>query len=242
MKKKIALLLGTCMILALAGCGNQQDTTATTTVTAAEATEEMAAPTETAEKSESAETEKTTAGAGMEGTETSDGEEDDGTAFADAAVVYFSATGNTSAVADTLAQVLGAEVYEIVPETAYTEADLNYSDDSCRANQEMEDETARPGISSDLSAVEGYETVYIGYPIWWGTAPRIINTFLESYDFSGKTIYTFCTSGSSGVETSVRDLQSAYPDLNIVGGRRFNASVSADEIGSWLEELAVSGS
>lgn len=225
MKKKIALLLGTCMMLALAGCGNQQDTTEA--ATAAAATEEAG---------------ETTAGAGTEGTDTSDSEETDGAASADAAVVYFSATGNTSSVADTLAEALGAEIYEIVPETAYTEADLNYNDDSSRANQEMEDETARPGISSDLSAAAAYETVYIGYPIWWGTAPRIINTFLESYDLSGKTIYTFCTSGSSGVETSIGDLRSAYPDLNIAGGRRFSASASADEIGNWLEELAVSGS
>lgn len=156
-------------------------------------------------------------------------------------VVYFSATGNTEAVAELIAAQTGADIFEIIPETEYTDDDLNYSDDSCRANQEMDDENARPAISSDLSAVSEYDVIYLGYPIWWGTAPRIIQTFLESYDLSQSTIYTFCTSGSSGIEGSVSDLQSLYPDINIVSGKRFSGA-SEEDVQEWLGELSVSDS
>lgn len=152
------------------------------------------------------------------------------------AVVYFSGTGNTQKVAQKMADILDADIFEIKPEEPYTEEDLNYNDDNCRANQEMEDDSARPAIANDLSAVMAYDTVYIGHPIWWGTAPRIIQTFLETYDLSGKTIYTFCTSGGSGIEQSISDLQKDYPKLNILSGHRFSKDVT-EEIKEWLEEL-----
>lgn len=155
------------------------------------------------------------------------------------AVIYFSATGNTEAVAELIAAQTGADIFEIIPETEYTDDDLNYSDDSCRANQEMDDENARPAISSDLSAVSEYDVIYLGYPIWWGTAPRIIQTFLESYDLSQATVYTFCTSGGSGIEGSVSDLQSLYPNINIVSGKRFSGA-SEEDVQEWLGELGVS--
>ncbi len=151
-------------------------------------------------------------------------------ALAKTAVVYFSASGNTKAVAANMAKVIGADVLEITPAEPYTGADLNYHDDNCRANREMKDPAARPGIANDLSAVTGYDTVVIGYPIWWGVAPRIINTFLEKYDLSGREIYTFCTAIGSSVEKSVSELKAAYPKLNIIRGTRLYHSSSDDEL------------
>ena len=153
------------------------------------------------------------------------------------AIVYFSATGTTKTVAETMSSVLNADLYEIVPAQPYSSDDLNYNNDSCRANLEMNDEDARPEIAKDLSAAENADAIYIGYPIWWGTAPKIIYTFLESYDLSGKAIYLFCTSGGSGVEQSVRYLQKEYPELNIISGRRFSAGTSAQDIQEWVSEL-----
>ena len=95
------------------------------------------------------------------------------------------------------------DIFEIIPENMYTADDLNYNDDNCRANQEMNDDSARPAISNDLSVVSEYDVIYLGYPIWWGTAPRIIQTFIENYDVSGATVYMFCTSGGSGIESSI---------------------------------------
>lgn len=151
-------------------------------------------------------------------------------------VVYFSGTGNTREVANLLAKEADADIYEIVPENVYTSDDLNYNDDNCRANQEMNDDTARPAISNDLSAVSEYDVIYLGYPIWWGTAPRIIQTFIESYDISGATVYLFCTSGSSGIEKSISDLQQLYPDINIADGKRLNNATESD-IREWIQSL-----
>ncbi len=152
-------------------------------------------------------------------------------------IVYFSATGTTKTVAETMSSALSADLYEIVPAQPYSSDDLNYNNDSCRANLEMNDKNARPEISNDLSAVENADTIYIGYPIWWGTAPKIIHTFLESYDLSGKAIYLFCTSGGSGVEQSVKNLQNEYSELNIISGHRFSSGASAQDIQEWASEL-----
>lgn len=129
-----------------------------------------------------------------------------------------------------------ADIFEIIPENMYTADDLNYNDDKCRANQEMNDDSARPAISNDLSVVSGYDVIYLGYPIWWGTAPRIIQTFIENYDISGATVYMFCTSGGSGIESSISDLQMLYPDINIVDGKRLNDATETD-IREWIESL-----
>ena len=165
------------------------------------------------------------------GSEPEGGNAPDGTA-----VVYFSATGTTAKAAELIAEETGAELFEIVPEVPYTAEDLAYQNDSCRANQEMKDGTARPAIISDLSGVSGCGTVYLGYPIWWGTAPRIIQTFLDSGAPDGATVYLFCTSGGSGVEQSVRDLQELYPNVNIAGGKRLNGASQAD-VQEWINSL-----
>lgn len=152
------------------------------------------------------------------------------------AVVYFSATGTTAEVAKAIAQETGGDLFEIVPQEVYISEDLNYHDDQCRANKEMDDDEARPAISSDLSAVSDYDEVYLGYPIWWGTAPRIIQTVLESTDLSKAAVYTFCTSGGSGIEQSVRDLQELYPDVNLISGKRFTKA-SKDDVRTWIDSL-----
>lgn len=152
------------------------------------------------------------------------------------AVVCFSGTGNTMAVAETIAHVIGADLFEMIPAEKYTDEDLNYSDDNCRANKEQNDPDARPEIENDLSAVEEYRTIYLGYPIWWGTNPRIIQTFLDTNNLSDATIYTFCTSGGSGIERSISDLQASYPDLQIVTGKRLN-NASENDIKEWIEGI-----
>ncbi len=151
-------------------------------------------------------------------------------------VVYFSATGNTESMAETIAEVTGADIYEIVPEDPYTSEDLNYSDDNCRANQEMNDESARPAISGEIENIDEYDTIFLGYPIWWGTMPRIINTFLDTYDLSGKTIMPFCTSGSSGISTSVSAIRSICSDSDVLEGMRGTSSTTETQIEEWISE------
>ena len=113
-----------------------------------------------------------------------------------------------------------ADLYELTPEQPYTSQDLSYNNDACRASQEQKDPAARPRIAGQPLDLSQYGTIYLGYPIWWGTAPRIINTFLDTYDLTGKTIRPFCTSGSSGIETSVADIRAAAPEVNVTAGLR----------------------
>lgn len=152
------------------------------------------------------------------------------------AVVFFSATGNTKAVAEVIATKTEADIYEIVPSEEYSDADLNYNDNNCRANKEQNDDTSRPKISNDLSVTSDYDVIYLGYPIWWGTVPRIIQTYIEQYDLSDVTVYTFCTSGSSGIERSMQDLKGWYSDVNIVSGKRLDDADKSD-IQAWLDSL-----
>ena len=152
-------------------------------------------------------------------------------------VAYFSATGNTAGIAQHLQTVLDADLFEIVPEVPYTDEDLNYSNDDCRANREQNDPAARPVISSALENPERYDVVFLGYPIWWGQAPKIIYTFLERYDFGDATIVPFCTSGSSGIGGSLEDLQALAPDANWLSGQRFSGNAAESEVASWVEGL-----
>lgn len=146
-------------------------------------------------------------------------------------VAYFSATGNTRPVAERVAELTGGDLFEIVPAQPYTSADLNYNTD-CRANAEQNDPDARPAIANAVADMEGYDAVLIGYPIWWGRAPKIIHTFLETYDLSGKTIATFCTSGGSGHEdTTIRGYE---PDATWLEGRRFSGT---SQVESWVNGL-----
>lgn len=151
-------------------------------------------------------------------------------------VAYFSCTNNTENIAKHLEAILDADLYEIVPETPYSAADLNYNTD-CRANQEQNDPTARPAISGSVEHMEQYDTVFLGYPIWWGQAPKILYTFLESYDFSGKTIVPFCTSGSSGIGSSATNLHSLADGATWLDGRRFSGSAAESDVKAWVDGL-----
>lgn len=154
-------------------------------------------------------------------------------------VAYFSATGTTEQVAQQAAEILGADIYEIVPEEPYTEEDLAYYTGG-RADQEQDDPNTRPGIANRVEDMDQYDTVLLGYPIWHGQAPRIISTFLESYDFSGKTIVPFCTSHSSGVGSSADNLHSLCQDtVTWTEGTRFASGASGDEILSWLQSQGL---
>lgn len=155
-------------------------------------------------------------------------------------VAYFSCTGNTATVAGVIADVARADLHEIVPEEPYTDEDLNYRDNTTRSSIEMNDPAARPAIADEVEDMAQYDIIFVGYPIWWGVSPRIVSTFIKSYDFAGKTIIPFCTSGSSGFGTSDAALKEATPDANWLEGRRFGASDSPEEIGEWLETLTLS--
>ena len=152
-------------------------------------------------------------------------------------VAYFSATGTTEQVAQQAAEILGADLYEIVPEEPYTEADLAYYTGG-RADQEQGDPNARPAINGSVEDMSQYDTVLLGYPIWHGQAPRIISTFLESYDFAGKTIIPFCTSHSSGVGSRADNLHDLCPDtVTWIEGTHFASGASGKEIGNWLQNI-----
>ena len=153
-----------------------------------------------------------------------------------ALTVYFSCTGNTKYLAEKVAKTAGTDLYEIVPEIPYTSDDLNYNNNSSRANQEQNDPDARPAISGNVENISDYDTIILGYPIWWGTIPRIINTFLESYDLSGKTIMPFCTSGSTSISGSVSAIRSAYPDITVTEGLRGTNSTTTAQIEKWLTD------
>ena len=144
-------------------------------------------------------------------------------------VAYFSCTNTTKGRAESLQSKLEADIYQIVPTVAYTSADLNYNTD-CRANREQNDSKARPEISGGVDDMAQYDVVYIGYPIWWGQAPKIIYTFLESYDFSGKTLIPFCTSASSGMGSSGTNLHASAPDAVWKSGCRVGSSGDIDAL------------
>lgn len=154
-------------------------------------------------------------------------------------VACFSVTGNTAPIAQLAAEVLNADYYEIVPETPYTDADIQYTNSACRANREQEDDACRPAIAGETLDMSGYDTVLIAYPIWWGEEPRIIDTFMETYDLSGKALATFCTSGGSGISTAERNLQTLAPDGNWLGAKRFQVGADRMTVQSWLSEIGI---
>lgn len=149
-------------------------------------------------------------------------------------VLYFSATGTTKKVADKIATKSNSDIIEIIPKEEYKSEDLNYNSD-CRANREQRDSKARPEIKNKID-ISKYDTIYLGYPIWWGTNPKIILTLLDTYDFSNKTIIPFCTSGSTGISESVNDLRSYNSKLNIKNGQRFSSSSSDEEILNFIKK------
>lgn len=149
-------------------------------------------------------------------------------------VAYFSATGTTEKAARQVADVVGGTLYKIQPVKSYTSADLDWHDKASRSSVEMGDAQFRPELSSGLESLAGYEVIYIGFPIWWNQAPRVINTFMETYDFSGKTIIPFATSGSSSISNAEKELQKTYPHVKWEKGKLLNRATQAD-IRRWTE-------
>ena len=155
----------------------------------------------------------------------------------DTLVVYFSATGTTKGVAEKIASITGADIYEIKPAQEYTSEDLDWNDSDSRTTHEQDDKSVRPEIGSDSISLEGYSTIYIGFPIWWGEEPRIMDTFVESYNFDGITMIPFCTSSSSGIGMSGKNLEANAGSGNWLDGERFGGSVSEEELQAWIDGL-----
>jgi len=154
-------------------------------------------------------------------------------------VAYFSATNTTEGVAKNIADSLNAAFYEITPENPYTSADLDYHDDKSRSTIEMHDPNSRPAISGSVENMKQYDIVFIGYPIWWGEAPRILSTFVESYDFSGKTVVPFCTSGGSGIGSSATNLERLTSGATWLSGTRLDGNASRSSIIEWVNGLGL---
>lgn len=155
-------------------------------------------------------------------------------------VAYFSCTGTTENAAEYAAELLGADLFRIQAEDPYTGGDLDYTDSTSRSSIEQGDDTVRPAVSGSVEEMERYDVIYLGYPIWHGQAPRILNTFLESYDFSEKTIIPFCTSGGSGIGQSAESLKKSCPGSTVwYEGVRFGSGTSQAEISEWIDGLSL---
>ncbi|NCB92571.1 MAG: flavodoxin [Clostridia bacterium] len=235
MKKIITLLLMVCMCISMAACGNQQEADNTASASDNTANEENQSETTEPEVTEAPEssTEQAEVQEPSAEAETADTTEGGSSTL----VVYFSNTGNTRAIAESISNGLGADVYEIIAQEPYTEADLDYGDNNSRSTVEMNDPSARPAISGSIENMDQYDTVYIGYPIWWGEAPRILDTFVESYDFTDKTVVPFCTSASSGMGSSASTLEELAGSGNWLDGQRFSGSESAESVMEWVNGL-----
>ena len=157
--------------------------------------------------------------------------------MAKALVAYFSASGVTAKVAGNLAKAISADLYEIAPEVPYTDADLNWMNKKSRSSVEMQDRSSRPAIATKVENMEQYDTVFVGFPIWWYREPSIIDTFMEAYDFSGKTVIPFATSGGSGLGDSYKNMQELAPAAIVKDGRKFAPSASDTSLKDWAEQF-----
>lgn len=241
MRRTISLLLSFTMIFALAACGRSVSTERQEEMqSAAQKTEELSELSQTVTEAEKQETEEQP-NAETELSEpvyASAGEQEEDVSTR-TLVVYFSCTGTTELIAEYVTEILGADIYEIIPENPYTEADLAYYTDG-RADQEQNDPDVRPAISGSVENIDDYDTIILGYPIWHGQAPRIISTFLESYDFSGKTIIPFCTSHSSGIGSSAINLHALCSEsVKWLDGKRFEGGTSKEDIEEWIKEIGI---
>ena len=225
----LSIITGTCLV-SFTACGSsdssnqssQQTTTTlqeqtTDTTTTATTKEDKTTPEVTEENNETTETPKS----------------EDGNTL----VVYFSRTGNTEKIAEYLIELTNADSYVIEAAVPYTDEDIEYNNASCRANQEQNDKSVRPEIANSIDSIDSYDTIFLGYPIWWGQEPRIIDTFLECYDFSEKTVIPFCTSGSSGISTSEKNISELVTIGTQLEGKRFAAGASKDEVKEWYDTL-----
>ena len=259
MKRILACAAVMAMIFSLTACGGSQAQTAAEpaaaeapadeaqneTADVAPAAEEQKEAEETVQETETvaedtaAETETEAAPSETEaeaGTET-EAEAPAPAEHSEVLVAYFSATGTTKGVAEKIASVTGGDLYEILAAEPYTAEDLNYNDSSSRSTKEQDDKSARPEIGSEEISLEGYTTIYLGFPIWWGEEPRIMDTFVEKYSFEGITVIPFCTSGSSGIGRSGPNMEELAGSGTWLDGQRFSGGVSEEELQSWIEGM-----
>ena len=222
MRKVISLILTSVLVFALTACGAKEPAQQQTQDPPAPAAAEPVSPAETPAATDE--------GAAAEA-------ETQQTAEGGILVAYFSATGTTKGVAERLASAVGADLYEIVPAEPYSDADLNWHDSSSRTTKEQDDKSVRPGIAGDALDLSGYTTIYVGFPIWWGEEPRIMDTFVESYDFTDKTMIPFCTSSSSGIGSSGKNMEKLTEGATWLEGKRFGGGVSEDELRAWADGL-----
>ena len=152
-------------------------------------------------------------------------------------VVYFSTSGTTGKLARTLAAAIGADLHEIQPLEAYTAADLNWQDSNSRSSREMNDKSFRPSVANKVEDMEQYDTIFVGFPIWWYVAPTIINTFLEQYDLTGKKVIPFATSGGSGMGNTNKELADSCKGAILLEGKRFGSSASEADLKAWAEKF-----
>ena len=224
MKKTIALLTVMIFIFVLAGCSanstDEQKATSTSETQIETAAQKNETPTAANDETSPA----------NDATEQSQTNESTNKTL----VVYFSATGTTKGVAEQIASVTGADTYEITAAQPYSEEDLNWNDSNSRTTIEQNDKSVRPEIGSETISLDGYDTIFIGYPIWWGEEPRIMDTFVESYDFTGKTVIPFCTSGGSGIGASGSNLASNAGTGKWLEGERLSSS---SDIEGWIKGL-----
>lgn len=237
MKKLTALLLAMLMVFALAACsGNNSDTGADTSKS--DSVVDSSSADQNKNDENTAPVNSDTSNDSQ--TENTDKPSDNDTAETTKVLVaYFSATNTTEGVAKTIADSLGADLYEITPEQPYTDADLDYHDDKSRSTIEMNDPNSRPAISGSVENMDQYDIVFIGYPIWWGDAPRILSTFVESYDFAGKAVVPFCTSGGSGVGSSASNLEGLTSGATWLSGTRLNGNASRSSVAEWINGLGL---
>lgn len=231
MKKIFAILLMVTMLLSLAACGSTSSEPEIKPDSASSATDSNT-------QAEADATPDTSVPSSSEtSTEPSGDNSEPSDSGSRVLIAYFSATGTTKKIAEYAADAASADLYEIVPAEPYTADDLNYNVSNCRANAEMNDPSSRPEISGGVTNMADYDIVFIGYPIWWGEAPRIVSTFIESYDFSGKTVVTFSTSGGSGHnDRSIKELASG---ANWVTGARLKSNSSQSDVADWINGLGL---
>ena len=238
MKRLMISIISAMFMLGTTACGNVDNSSSapTETIVQTEITQQ-ATEIETSEEvteAEQSDEEKNTPPMDEELSRNEDTAENTET---DTIVVYFSATGTTKAVAERIASVTGSDIFEIIPVEPYSDSDLDWNDDNSRTTIEMNDPDVRPAIANDTVELDGYTTVYIGYPIWWGDAPRIMSTFVETHSFDGKTVIPFCTSGSSPIGRSGENLASQAGSGNWLSGGRLDAGISETEIEDWINGM-----
>ncbi len=228
MKKTPYVLITALLILCLAACGSKAEAGPAEGRTPAQSAAEAVSG-----ESSMQESAHTGASENAGAPEASAGTEE----HSDTLIVYFSATGTTKGVAEKLASLTGGDLYEIIPAEPYSDADLNWNDSSSRSTIEQNDESARPGIGGRQIDLTGYKTIYIGFPIWWGQEPRIMDTFVESGSFEGMTLIPFCTSSSSGIGRCGPNMEALAGSGTWLEGIRFSGSVSEAELQSWIDGL-----